>query len=232
MPKPSKKSTSQDMDLSEALQPDHVALYIIEAMKDKSVTKAIREETKTDLSVLKEELRSIVRNELKAELDSMKALIQAKDDQISSLQKRIKQLETNQDGAEQYSRRNSVHITGLQEEPSENVENKVINFLNESLNTRIRPILVKFTSYRCKVTMGARSQLKGNSFHDRSVYTNEDLTQLRAKLALAAGKSPKDSGSSVKDTWTFNGRVLVRLVKYISIVSRLHTTLTTHCFPT
>ena len=140
-----------------------------------------------------------MRNELKTELDAMKALIRAKDDQIDNLQKRIAQLETNQDEAEQYSRRNSVRIARLQEEPSEDIENKVITFLRESLSTRIElteicrthrvgrkttdhgssrdspphAILVKFTSYRCKArVMKARSRLKDKSFNGRSVYIN------------------------------------------------------------
>ena len=45
---------------------------------------------------------------------------------------------------------------------------------------------------------------------------------MRAKLAQATRKSKKDSKSSVKDTWTFDGRVLVKLANNQIEVVKCH----------
>ena len=105
------------------------------------------------------------------------------------------------DRQEQYSRRETVKISGLPEEDNEDVEKKVMDLCRavgsemEPKDISVmhrngpkrrdgapRPVLVRFTSRRSKgALMKKRLDLKDMAGYGR-VYINDDLTPLRSKL--------------------------------------------------
>ena len=114
-------------------------------------------------------LRSVITNELKGEMIQLKALLEKKDQEIESLKTRVGQLENEQDALQQYSRRNSIRISGLLETPNEDPVELSIDLFNNIMKLAIkledidrahrmgkmvegktRPLLVKLTSYRAR----------------------------------------------------------------------------------
>ena len=124
------------------------------------------------------------------------------------------------DRLEQYSRRESIQITGIPEEKDENVVEKVIELgkkigvdLEERdvsvahRNGKRRYILCKMTSRTAANKMiSARKRLKDIPECASKVYINEDLTPLRSRL-LGYAKSL----SMVKRVSTKNGRIFCNI---------------------
>ena len=155
-----------------------------------------------------------------------------KDAEIKELKERTLKLETKLDEMEQYGRRNSVRISGV----AENIN--ITSFVQEKLNIDIsnhtdryhpvgkprqdgkpRPLLLKLTSHAVKTAiMQKRSQLRGTG-----CYINEDLTRLRNEIAYNCRLQKK--GKKIKDTWTRDGCIFVKLtndhIKRIATYSEL-----------
>ncbi|KAL8619990.1 hypothetical protein ACOMHN_015272 [Nucella lapillus] len=113
---------------------------------------------------------------LQSTIRDLHAAIDVKEEQIIKLKDRVDELE-------QYGRRNSVRITSVPETKGESTDDIVkqickqidVDVTDEMIDrshrvgkpptageTKSRPILVKFTSYRCKSkVMGARKKLSG-----------------------------------------------------------------------
>ncbi|XP_071078610.1 uncharacterized protein [Haliotis cracherodii] len=149
-------------------------------------------------------------------------------DIVAPLQKEIvdlrQELEEKTDELEQYSRRNSVRITGLKETVDEVPEETIQDILTivhpkmsvqdidrchrvgKKMPGRNRAIIVKFVSYwdRNQVIMNRR-KLRGQM---NSVYINEDLTQRRSLLYESARELKKQG--RFDGTWTFDGRIYTR----------------------
>lgn len=105
------------------------------------------------------------------------------------------------DALEQYTRRNNLRFFGLEELPSENVDNIIIQLIKDKLNidlniidierahrigkktaTKTRPVIVKFASYRTRaLVFHARKALKG-----LKIFIQEDLTKYRHDLMKRA----------------------------------------------
>ena len=137
--------------------------------------------------------------------------------------KKIMELQNQVDHLEQYTRRNSVRITGVPEESNLSSTVQVESILTEKLNLTVepweligthrvgpptagkpRPILAKFISHHKKTeVVKARSKLKGSS-----VFINEDLTKTRALVFKKARIAKKDK--KIKDTWTYDGRIFIK----------------------
>ena len=58
---------------------------------------------------------SIITKDLCAEIVNLRSVIEKEDETIVKLEKRVSQLENDQDTLEQYTRRNSLRVSGLQE---------------------------------------------------------------------------------------------------------------------
>ncbi|XP_071095336.1 uncharacterized protein [Haliotis cracherodii] len=127
------------------------------------------------------------------------------------------------DDLEQYSRRNSLRISGLPESKEENTEALVMEVLRDlhpdltasdidrchrvgkKNMDRNRQVIVKFVSYRNRhKVISNRRMLRQNR---SSVYINEDLTKHRSKLF----KLTRDLKAKhlISSTWTYDGRVYV-----------------------
>ena len=147
---------------------------------------------------------------LKSELDK-------KDDQITKLQNDVHK-------QKQYSRRNCLRFFGIAETKDEDTDVKVLQLANEALgvkltkddlershrvkskanathteNTKSRPIIAKFVSYRKRTEiLRSRRKLAGSR---KSI--QEDLTSENARLL----KKTRDC-SKIKAAWTRDGRII------------------------
>ena len=114
------------------------------------------------------------------------------------------------DDANQYSRRDSVRINGLDEDPAESESDLVEKIVDIAKITGaeisdrdisiahrlpikikgVRQVICKFTSRRAKIAFYyARMKLK-DSDKGKGIFINEDLTKLRYKLMMEAKKVP------------------------------------------
>nr|KAG5697501.1 hypothetical protein BaRGS_019455 [Batillaria attramentaria] len=127
------------------------------------------------------------------------------------------------DRLEQYSRRETVRITGLAEEEREDTEKKVLevfqaagcNVKTEEIsvvhrngkrndNGKPRPILVRFTSRKSKAAvMQNRKALKDRAPYQK-VYINDDLTLMRSKLLYKC----KNTSTVQSVRTTHDGKIL------------------------
>ena len=177
-------------------------------------------------------LRDIIVAPLTDEIQALKTTIDEKDDEITGLREQLAvmkdqlaEVEQKNDDLEQYTRRNSLRISGLPEEPNENCYGKALSLANSTLKLdpplslsdidrthrvgRPRPgqsrgLLVKFATYQQRHrVMRARHVLKNTA-----VFINEDLTSKRATLLWKA-RSAKREGR-IKDAWSSDGRINIR----------------------
>lgn len=129
------------------------------------------------------------------------------------------------DKLEQYSRRETVKITGLPESDDENVDEKVLALCSalscdikindisvahrngKKVRGKPRPVLVKFTSRRSKgALMKKRKDLKDKQGY-RDVFINDDLTPMRSKLLFDC----KKLSNVQRVTTTHDGRIQCQL---------------------
>ena len=140
---------------------DEFAQLFLHALNNKDIAVKLREAMGVSkmLAGLEQEVR-MLRTELAK-----------KDARIDSLAEQVEELKTGQDDLEQYSRRNSVRLSGIVEKRDEDVVESVLSTFNTLMNIwppihvseidrihrigkpddhRRRPILVKFATYRSK----------------------------------------------------------------------------------
>ena len=141
------------------------------------------------------------------------------------------ELEDKVDKLEQYSRRTSIRISGINENPGgENIETIVktilvnmdvqdkINMQNidrvhrigqiKTTNTSNRPrqIIVKFKDYSSKDTVMKNRKLLRATRPD--VYISEDLTQMRSRLLYVARTIKRER--KIQDCWSYDGRITIK----------------------
>lgn len=150
----------------------------------------------------------------------------------SALKTRVTTLEAIADKAEQYSRRNSLRISGIPEVPEENTDDKVLELArglgvelsiseldrshrlgkrtqDKSANSSKRPrdIIVKFATFRSRMKLlKQKSKLKDGS--NKGVFLNEDLTRERSQIFYDARKLVKSKHAT--SAWTTDGVIIVR----------------------
>lgn len=172
-------------------------------------------------------------NNLRQTVASLKDIITKKDETIASLEKRVEALEQSQDDLEQYSRRNSVRLSGLVENKKEDTAALAIDVLNDrmkltppltineldrvhrvgkpSAETEAKPraILMKFSTYRSKQRVhSAKRHLYTEDDDLPKLFLNEDLTRRRSELLWEARKLKKDG--RIQDAWSANGTLLLK----------------------
>ena len=152
----------------------------------------------------------------------------------------LAEVEAKLDDLEQYGRRNSLRISGIEEDvEGEDLPAKVNNVLtvlglensvqidrlhrvgprprrdtDRTQKHRSRPVLVKLANYTSMdAVIKTRSSLKEKL---PGVYINEDLTQPKAKLLYEARKLKKNK--QIIDCWTVDGRLVVK-----DCVRKIHT---------
>jgi exosome complex exonuclease DIS3/RRP44 len=172
-------------------------------------------------------LRETFQGPVLKEIKQLQTIITEKDEVIEHLQQRLSTLEQHNDELEQYSRRNSVRVTGIREDEDKECYMHVIDTLNENLpclpepitiseidrlhrsgkprqDGTPRPVLIKFTSYQYRQKlMQKRSALKGTN-----IFINEDLTKQRNQFLWSA-RILKRNGK-IRDCWSSDGRILAK----------------------
>lgn len=151
-------------------------------------------------------LRDAICTPLLTEIKELKELLQQKDDAIKTLRGRISALEEKNDELEQYTRRNSLRITGIPESEEEDCYKRVLDIANNTLELdppltiqdidrthRIgpklsgrstRPIIVKFATYRQRHRMMTKRNLL--RVKAKQVFINEDLTSKQIYVMILA----------------------------------------------
>ena len=171
-------------------------------------------------------LRNAICAPLMDEIKELKGMLQEKDVVINTLCGRISAVEEKNDELEQYSRRNSVRISGVPE-PSDHEDcyQKVLDIANNTLQLdpplaiedidrthrvgtkqldgTTRPILVKFATYRQRYRVVTKRNLL-----PKPLYINEDLTSKRATLMWKARQAKR--AKKISDCWSVDGRLFIR----------------------
>ena len=160
--------------------------------------------------------------------DTMKeefaSAIEKKNREIQGLNTLVNDLTTKIDNLEQYTRRNSIRVSGLPERIDENTNTTIIRMAAEKLQVRLeerdidrshrlgrkmddgrpREIIVKLVSHDTKVNI-----LKsGKRLRGTNIYMNEDMTKYRSSLAFEARQLKRDK--QIADTWTRDGHILIK----------------------
>ena len=173
-------------------------------------------------------LRDSITTPLLDEIQRLTTVISQKYETIQSLKQEVGDMAIKMDELKQYTRRNSVRISGVPETEGESCESIVLKLANETLHldpplelndidrthrvgrpngdrTSPRSIILKFGTYRQRRRMmNARSKL---SNHSPKIFINEDLTNMRATLCFHARRMKRDG--YIKDVKTFDGRVVI-----------------------
>ena len=147
-----------------------------------------------------------------------------------SLEKRLVTAEEENENLEQYSRRNSLRISGIPEAENESTDD-LVRQLAEDLEVEIsdieidrshrvgrpddgkrgkrsREIIVKFTRYNTRNKLyQVRKQLRDKPSR-KTVFINEDLTRKRSKLLFDARTLVRVK--ALKAAYSFDGRIFVR----------------------
>ena len=173
-------------------------------------------------------LRNVIIGPLMQEIQRLTEVIEQKDETITSLQHTVDELTFKVDDLEQYTRRNSVRISGIPEAKNESCETEMLKLANDVLQldppleprdidrthrvgrqpedpSKPRAIILKLATYRQRRRiMDARNKLKD---HTPKIYINEDLTRLRTNLCFHARRAK--ANGHIKDVKTFDGRVVI-----------------------
>ena len=209
----------------------------------KAVSSAIKNEIQPLTSLvlsMKNEMKAEITTEisqLKDEIKALHACLQDRDAQITDLNKKIAMIEQEKmaliddklDELEQYSRKNSLRLSGLKETQEEDPLALFLSLCNNDLaiNPPLNPkdidcvhrvgpkekgnrqLLVKFTSYRArKKVYDERKKLQSTT---SGRWINEDLTRKRAALLFRARNMKQDG--RIAGCWSSDGRILIKNVR-------------------
>jgi hypothetical protein len=151
--------------------------------------------------------------------------------EISFLKNKTSELEDHQDEMEQYQRKYNLEIHSIPEEPEEDLE-VIVKELTEVLDVdieysdidivhrlnsklKMRPIIVKFTSYDFKKDIYAASgtlkyfKCPNDQLNNaKAIHINENLTTSRRRLYADVRKRVKQNNWFT--SWTRDGKIFVR----------------------
>lgn len=178
------------------------------------VKSAVKEAVKEATAPLQTQI-----NDLKTENSNLKT-------KVVELEKKVATNEANIDSLEQYSRRNTLRISGIPEDATESTDVKVLELAGElNVNlfshdidrshrvgkpspTKTRDIIVKFSRYNARrMLYEVRKDLRHVENRD-SVFINEDLTKIRSKLLYDARIFVRAKYLSA--AYSSDGRIFVR----------------------
>lgn len=186
-----------------------------------AVASAVKEVTAT----LKEELKTL--REENAELREVN----------QGFETRLAQVESDNDALEQYTRRNSVRISGVPEEGGEDTDEIVLKIAGEldvllspsdidrshrvgkledsaragarsKAKIRHRDIIVKFATYNARQRLYMKRTELRDSEATVNLYINEDLTKTRSKLLFDARSLVRVK--LIKSAYSSDGKIFIR----------------------
>ena len=163
-------------------------------------------------------------NELGNEVYSLRQAVAAKNNRIKSLENEIEILKN--DNLEQYTRRNSLRISGLPDSDNEDVGQKVLELCLQQLQNPVtssdidrihrlgkigssnpRPVLVKFASYGARSSvLKAKSVLRPSDRNPRTLWTLGTAADLPTNTApdIVQGDEPRIGSGEARaaaDDW-------------------------------
>lgn len=177
-----------------------------------------------------QQVTNLVSSIVEGVLAGLKLQVASLEKENQDLKTRVLKLEEAVDSAEQYSRRNCLRITGIQETDSEVTDDIVISLARSidvelslqdidrshrlgrpepgDINTRKpRDIIVKFATYRMRAKFYKARVLTKSRGH-RGVFVNEHLTKSRGRLLYQARRRVKSQ--QLKSAWSSDGVILVK----------------------
>lgn len=211
--------------LSSSMDEDTFVRAFLTALQNPEIKDAIK-------SIVGEQHREDLREELGAlrqELGSVRKELGAARTEAKRLQGRVADLEDQVEDLEQYSRRNCLRISGVEENDNEDVVHETLKLFNEGMRvqppiqlsdidrihrlgkknlsaSRPRGIIIKFATYGARARVfGNRRELKNSR---SALYINESLTQQRSKLMYKA-RTLKRQGH-LQQVWTHDGSIVVK----------------------
>ena len=223
---PKQKPTKSCSDADMAGDDDALAVRLIELLNDDRVLRKLKTALYPQPLSDKIDRQNTLINQL---LDQLKS----SETKITTLEDRVKALEQHADRNEQYTRRSNLLFSGIPEAgQNEDTDQMILDVINKKMemtppletvdiershrlgkkrDDRDRPIIVRFGSDRLRdQVIRSRSKLKTSADRRdaKPIYVNEDLTAYRAKLAFDARQLKKKG--RVADTWTFNGKIVIK----------------------
>ena len=156
-------------------------------------------------------------HDLECKVDTSQIALQRLEDQNEEFRATINQLQTEINVLEQYTRRNSLRISGIPEKPGESTDQLVQELASEKLGVNLRPldidrshrvglpnstgnraIIVKFSTYNVRLqVISARKKLKSTG-----IVIYEDLTARNVSLLRSVSNHPK-----ITRAWSLDGRI-------------------------
>ena len=243
-----------------AIDSDRLVLALVEALSNPDVVVKLNRD-----AIDYEKISDLVTQQVNTLMTPLINKLKEKDEEIKVLKSQYEDIRERCDELEQYSRKNSIRISGIPQNPNAddtfaivlNVCNKIMKVdppvrLEDISNChRVgapeksdRPILVKFMNYQIRSRVfKAKKKLKdfnkrvnrdpeaaddpdddpdedpsnsdatpdvpGNlPLFPNKIYINEDLCKGRAYLSFKARQIKNADG--IADTWTFNGKIMVK----------------------
>ena len=151
-------------------------------------------------------------------------IVCGKDAEIAALKQQIDKLEDKVDDLEQLSRQNSVRINGIPESEREDTDQIIIKLAKEKLGRDLqttdivtshrlgkprpdkpRVIIARFVTHSTKTSLIKN----GKRLKNTNISVNEDLTQIRSKLAYEARTLQR--AEKIQQTWTRDGTIYVKI---------------------
>ena len=229
--------------MSQVMDPEEFTRCLLTALSEKAVCVAFGD---------------IIADRVREEVAPLKKALQEKEMEISSLKTKVSSLETDLECLEQYTRRNSIRISGVRETGGEDVVEKAVELFNNEMNVsppvsledidrvhRVGPIssssshsgprniLVKFATYRTRFRVMSQRRTLNNAGHALPIYLNEDLTRSRATLLYRA-RQLKQRGR-INGCWTHDGTIVIKdrhnVIRYARTLPEAEKLLATHAQP-
>ena len=165
-------------------------------------------------------------NDLEEANGQLKEAVTMINQRVEELNQKVEKLEIGKDESEQYSRRNSIHISGLASVQNEDTDKLVLEIataikaditlsdidrshcVGKPGQANNRDLLIKFAKYRARDKfIRARRNLKD---HDRfgRIFVNEDLIKHKSDLLYKARQLKKRN--AVNQAWSWDGRIFVK----------------------
>lgn len=210
----------------------HQIAAILRDSLNSDMKETVKDTIKEQLPDMANDIVSKVITGLNERISRLETENERLDKDIKSLRKENKTLKTTVcklekavDAGEQYSRRNSLRMSGVEESNTENTDTIVldvaraigsevdINEIDRSHRVgkpkvgKNRDIIIKFATYRARQKLYShRTALKDSGY--AGIFLNEDLTKPRMNLLYLA--RVKVRGRYLKGCWSSDGTILVK----------------------
>ena len=194
------------------------------------IADVLRDTFESQLSSMVSTIVSKVTEGMQAELSSLRAENNELRDRVSQLEGRVHDLELAEDDAAQYSRRNCLCVSGIEETENEDTDAVVTKLFKQidvdinideidrchrlgkkrgQVDTKRRPreIIIKFATYRARQKFYKKRTSLRSSRATSGVYVNKHLTRKRSELYYNARQLVKNN--RVRRTWTSDGSIFL-----------------------